>query len=234
MARAGGHRPRARSAVFGAYVLLVILIAYLFSDRLTAFWYNAGWVRWYVTAYVVVDAVVLVGLCLGAVAWAGRLDERVTELEARGRVVLLEAPAVPSHREEAASPSEPTDQDVEQLLVELYSLGEATEAFAEPVEEVPAAARAPVRAAAALRSADWERIRRHRRVRATVAARAAGPAVVCVAFLGLFAPLLPAADGLLPASPVLARFLALAGLAYLVGLVPFAAGAFRGLGTHGP
>ncbi len=229
MATARRVRPRTLSLVFGAYVVVVFGVTFFVSTPLSIY-VDPGATRWICAAYVLLGALVLVAVCVGAFARSARLDARLAELEDAQREAPAAAPAgVPaSPLEEAALPAEPSDQDVDQLLEELHHIGEAA-AEAGPGEEPEAPSGQMAEATAGLREARSREFRRLTRIRDAVAATAAGPAIASAGLLGVFATLLPASNGMLLGNLQLNAFLGLAGLGWLVGLPIYAGVSFHRL-----
>lgn len=229
MAKARRVRSRTLSLAFGAYVLVVLGVTFFVSAPLSVY-VDPGATRWISAAYVLLGALVLVSVCVGAVARSARLDARLAELEGALREAPAAAPAgVPaSPLEEGALPAEPSDRDVDQLLEELHRIGE-TAAEAGPGEEPEAPSRRVVEATAELRVARSREFRRLTKIRDAVAATAAGPAIASAGLLGVFATLLPASDGMLLGNLQLNAFLGLAGLGWLVGLPIYAGVSFHRL-----
>lgn len=221
-----------RSAIFGAYVLAAFLVAYLFSDRLTAGWYDPSMIRWFLGAFMISGAVVLVVLGMGVVGRRGAIDLMLDGLIAgqRERHASPEVAAAANGGapllEEIGDGATPSDQDVEQLLVDLEQVSRVAEAAELEDEELAARLSAGDHSDAGRRSAARE-IRRLSRIRDAVAAHIAGPAIASLLPIGGAAALMPAADGMLVVDATLSEFIVVAGIAYTIGLAVYAAIALR-------
>lgn len=235
MAKAGEPRLRALSAGFGAYFVLMVLLAYLVAPAVAAY-VDPGATFWILTAYVILAALGLLGVCLAAMRRAMRLDERLDALEdlqRRGRAARSTTSDGPEYDVENGAPSDlPTDEDVDRLLVDLRRIGEEAVAKAWRTGESEAPAHGAAEEAARLREARGREVHRLIWVREAMATAAAGPAVASLAILGVCAALLPAADGMLLANLRFNAFLGLAGLGGLVGVAAYAAAVFRHIGHH--
>ncbi len=228
MAKARGPRPRTLAVVFGAYFLFIIVLAYLLSPTVAGY-VDPGATRWLNLAYALLGAVLLAGVSVGAVRRWMRLDARLAELEYVATAVHAAAPAT----RVASSPpapvtvhaSEPTDQEVDQLLEDLHKIGDIAEGAM--TAEEPETMSAPPVPAEELTVERQREIRRIRRVLESVGAYAAGPAVASSVLLGVFTAMMPASDGMLLTDLQLNAFVGLSGVGCLVGLVLYAAAAFR-------
>lgn len=233
MAQARGLPLRTLSVVFGAYFLVILVVAYALSPTIAPYVWPAA-TRWITAAYVLLGAVVLVGVSLVALRRWTRLDARLAELEVAQREDLMlaatEAPA--STAGQGAHPPIPSDQDVEELLRELHEIGEEVAVDKRLSEDRTTRAEPPDEATAKLRKARSREIRRLMAVRDAVARAAAGPVVASALLLGVFAALLPASDAMLVADLRLNAFLGVAGAGCLAGIVAYAAAAFRRLGRR--
>ncbi|HYM40797.1 MAG TPA: hypothetical protein VEY12_11785, partial [Thermoplasmata archaeon] len=195
MAKAGGLRPRALGGIFGGYFLVAILVAYFLAGPISP--YDApGYIRWIGAAYVLLGAAALVGVCVGALRRATTLDARLFQLEAEERALLdaarkaaAQGTASPRAAAEPVSAAEQADAEVEQLLMDLHRIGESVAAEPAPDEEPAAEPEQGIRATADLRVATGE-LERLGKIRKTVGAFAAGPAIASAGVLGLFAALL--------------------------------------------
>ncbi len=233
MAKTRGPRPRTLAIVFGAYFLLILVLAYILSPTV------AGYVdpvatRWLNLVYALLGAVLLAGVSLGAVRRWMRLDARLAELEYVESALHAAAPVTrvaPPPLAAATDPaSEPTDRDVDQLLEDLHKIGDSAEG-AMPAEEPETMSEPPVPTEELTMERQRE-IRRVRRVLEAVGAYAAGPAVASSVLLGVFTALTPASDGMLLANLQLNAFVGLSGVGCLVGLVVYAAAALRQVGRR--
>ena len=235
MAKAKRSRPRTLSGVFGAYFLLVIGFAYFFSGRLLSGWYDPGMIRWVCAAYVLFGALFLAGVCVGAVARQRALDLRLVELEAFERETLavagrgtVKTDAARPPADETPPTSESSGHDVDRLLAGLEQISEAAQAVSQSSEEPRAARGQEPRGTSILRDTRDE-MARLLKIRKTVAAHVAGPALASIGLLEVGAVLLPASDGMLLANIWLNGVVVIAGLGSLVGLAVYAAAAFRQL-----
>ncbi len=230
MAGTHGLRFRRVSAGFGIYLLVAALLAFYVSPT-AAGYVDSSATPWMCTTYLLLGALALVGVCVGAVRRAARLDARIDELDQEERWVL-EALTVrgraPSARAGEEAPI-PSDEEVDRLLDELHRLGAAAAVEPEPGESTEAALERALDEAAELRERHGRAVPVLRWARTAGAAAAAGPAVASLGVIGLFAALLPAADGPLLADPRTHAFLALLGVAWLAGVAGYAAAAFRRL-----
>ena len=231
MAKAGEPRPRTLSAGFGAYFVLVLVLAYLLAPRATAY-VDPGAIFWVLAAYVVLGGVALVGVGTGALGRARRLDERIDALLAdrsrarasgRGR---RRPPAKAPPAGEAVVDSGSPEQEIAALLDGLEAIGGEVEADLEALDGSTKAAEATAHDLASLAAAEEREVARLERARAAVAISLVGPALAAIAIVGAFAPLLPAADGMLLADFRLSAFLGLAGAGSLVGLAAYTSAAF--------
>ncbi len=210
MARAVEPRPRRLAAGFAVYAAVVTAAAYWYSPQLAPY-VDPGATFWISTAYVVLGAVAVVGISAAAVLRARRLEDRTDQLEAlRRRVRELENPG---GRVKPVTDSGSAETEVEALL---DGFSQMTGPSA--VDEV-------------LKEETWE-MGRLRKARDAVGTAALGPAVAAIALMGMFAPLLPASDGMLFANLTMSAFLGVAGLGFLIGIPIYAAAAFRQIRVH--
>jgi len=226
------------SVVFGAYFLLVIVLAFYLSARVAPY-VDPGATFWISATYMLLGALALAGIGTGAVARARRLDARLEVLEAvRSRVRRPPSPTrrlrteVPPSWDATPIDSGSADREVDTLLEGLQGMTDAasTDAGAPPYAgENPE--EAPTPADDLLRDAAWE-IKRVQAVRDAIVVTLLGPILAAIALVGAFAPLLPAADGMLLADLQLNAFVGIAGLGCLVGLGVYAAAAFRQIGRR--
>lgn len=230
MAKAREPRPRRLSAVFGAYFLLVIGLAFYLSPSVAPY-VDPGATFWILTAYVALGALALTGVCAGALRRAIGLDTRIDEFEA----VRRRAQRAPeSARARASSPrpvlvldSGSPEHEVEALLDGLQQITDAASADLSPDEGNGAGAGPAPGAIEDLLRADEREIERVRKARNAVARTMVGPAVAAAAIVGVVAALLPASDGMLLSNLQINAFVGVAGLGCLVGLGLYAAAAFR-------
>ncbi len=227
MARAVEPRPRRLAAGFAGYAVVVTAAAYWFSPQIGPY-VDPGATFWISTAYVVLGAAALAGICGSALSRARKLEARLEELEAlQRRVRELENPAqspLPDRlREKAVTDSGSAEDEVEALLDGVVDIADRLQ---KPPAPSPPPSSESSAVALLLERDTWEMIRL-RKARDAVGTAAAGPAVAAIGLLGFFAPLLPASDGMLLSNLPLAAFFGVAGLGVLVGLPVYAAAAFR-------
>ncbi len=232
MARAIEPRPRRLAAGFAAFAVVVTAAAYWFSPQIAPY-VDPGATFWISTAYVVLGAAALAGICGGALSRARKLEARLEELEAlQRRVHELENPAQPPIpdrvRAIAVTDSGSAEQEVEALL---DGVADIKDRLGKPPAPSPPPTSGSSAVALLLERDTWE-MTRLRRARDALGAAAAGPAVAAIGLLGFFAPLLPASDGMLLSNLPLAAFFGVAGLGVLVGLPVYAAAAFRQVGVR--
>ncbi len=215
------------AAVFGVYAAAVLGVTYFASFSVEAYVWPAA-TRWILAGYVVLGALGVLGACLGGLRRADRLDEHLGELQEESRSSVPPA-AVPPPRPRA-EPEAPSDQDVEDLLTELHQISVGGEAGRRAFEdEAKAPASRETEEVARLRAARLREARRLQSLRDSVAGTLAGPAFASVAVLGVFASLLPAADGFLFTNLQANAWLGLAGVGWLAGILAYGIAAFRGL-----
>lgn len=229
---AGTHALRFRrlSAGFAAYLLVAVLLAFYVSATATRF-VDAAATPWMCAAYLLLGAVALACVCLAAVRRGARLDARIEELAQEERWVLEALPArgSPTVSPGGEEPPVPSDRDVDRLLDELHRLGAAADVEPHPGESADAAFDRALDEAAGLRERHAREVPGLRRARNAVAAAAAGPAVASLGVIGLFAALLPGADGMLLMDARLNAFVGILGLAWLAGIAVYAVAAFHRL-----
>ncbi len=233
MAKAVEPRLRRLSRVFGAYALLLVALAYVLSPFVTPY-LDPGATFLILAAYTLLGAVAAAGIGAGAVRRAVALDSRLDELlDERREVRRMQeeareaGAAAPTPRHVLAVDSGHAEIEVEELLDQLQELGESTGTDAGH-QAVDADVVRPADLAGLLGAVSRE-IHRTTAARAAVASTLIGPALVAAAVVGVFAPLLPAADGMLLADPWLNAFFGILGLGLLVGVAGYAAAAFRQL-----
>lgn len=214
------------AGAFVVYTGAVFGVMYFVSSYVAPYVWPAA-TRWILAAYVLLGALGLLASCLGGLRRASRLDELIGDLEkeARRSAPVPVAPPPPP----PAEPETPSDEDVEDLLTELHRISQAVEAGRRAFEE-PEAPPAPEDGEAAkLRAARLREIRRLRALRESVTAAIAGPAFASAAVLGVFASLLPGADGFLLSNLQVNAWLGLTGAAWLAGIAGYAIASFRGV-----
>jgi hypothetical protein len=231
-------RPRTLAIGFAVYFLVMALIAYWAGVTL-GYHYTVDITRWTFTIYLLVGAVFLVAVGLGAV-WTGRsLDAKLEKAAARGASDddVIEEVAVeetvsddvpPPLAEDPAPAGDHVDRDIDELLVSLQEMEHDVETSdtAEPEEPRPArAARATSRGPMASR-ADAQRESALRQKRDSVVSYFAGPAVAAIGAIGISAAMLPGSDAFLQSYSDLNTGLLL-GLGYsFVGIAAYVAASF--------
>ncbi len=225
MAERRRPRPRTLAVAFGAYTVVAIGAAYLLAPTI------AGYVMpsatfWISAAYVVLGAGALLGICALGMRMARRLDMRIDGLLLRRRQARAAAVAPPgTPRPPPVTDSGSADHEVDQLMAELQRVSAV--ALAEnPAMLEGAEAEMASEGFSALEALEMEQLKE---VRDAVAITLVGPAVAAVALVGAFAPLLPAADGMLISDLQLNAFVGVAGVAVLAGVVAYAAASLRQL-----
>ena len=232
-------RPRTLAIGFGVYFLVMAVIAW-YAGITLAYHYSVDITRWTFTVYLLVGAVLLVGLGLGA-AWTVRsLDAKIEALSGAAssddeviEEVAVEEDAgdeVPPPLEDTAAPSgDHVDRDIDELLVSLQEMEHEAETVEEPEpEEPPRTARAP-RAAAARAGRSREDTRRADRLvkkRGRVVSYFAGPTLAAIGAIGISAAMLPGSDAFLQSYFQLNTALLL-GLGYsFVGIAAYVGASF--------
>ncbi len=209
----------------------MVVLAYAFSPSV-AVYVDPGATFGILTAYVLLAAAGLIGICAGALSRAEKLDDRLEALEAeRRRVQEIEQAtreaklAAPPPPEEVVTDSGSPEDEVAALLDDLAR--GPPHAPPRGARTTPGEPRPSRGAVEDLLQADVWKIERVRRARDRVGATLLGPAIVAIGILGAFAPLLPAADGMLVSNLSLNALVGLAGLGGLAGLAAYAFAAFR-------
>ena len=200
-------RPRTLSLVFGVYFLLMAVIAWTSSGML-GYKYSVDITRWTFTIYLLVGAILLIGVVVAAL-WSMRyLDGRIEkiegasdlEVEVASEELVVEEPIpddVPPPLEEAPSPAgDHVDRDIDELLVSLQEM-EAEAETAEPPAEEPEVA--PARTAVAKekrvsRLMESKKLAALRKKRDGIAYYFGGPALAAIGAIGLSAAMLPGSD----------------------------------------
>jgi hypothetical protein len=231
-------RPRTLSLVFGVYFLLMAIIAW-YSGNTLGYHYTVDITRWTFTIYLLVGAVLLVGIVLAAL-WSMRyLDGRIEKLEgsedAEGEdreELVVEEPMpddVPPPLEDAPAPGgDHVDRDIDELLVSLQEMEAEAETAAEPVEAAepetpparPSAVGSEKRVSSLLGSKQLAALRKKRD---GIAYIFGGPALAAIGAIGISAAMLPGSDAFLQTSYQLNTTLLL-GLGYtFVGIAAYVA-----------
>ncbi len=224
---------------FGVYFLVMAIISWYAAITLQ-YHYAVDITRWTFTIYLVVGAVFLVAIGLGAV-WTGKtLDARLEKSSGDGasddevvdEVVVEETmtdDVPPPLAEEPAGPSgDHVDRDIDELLVSLQEMEQDAETqTVEPEETAPPARAAKGTAKASAESrAGSKRESRLRQKRDSVVSYFAGPAVAAIGAIGISAAMLPGSDVFLQSSFELNMGLLL-GLGYsFVGIAAYVAASF--------
>ena len=231
-------RPRTLSMMFGVYFLVMAILAYWAGTSL-GYHYNVDITRWTFTIYLLVGAVFLVAVGLGAVWTSRSLDAQIEKLEgsdASDDEVVEEAVVeadlgddVPPPLEDApATSGDHADRDIDELLVSLQEMEQEAEIVEETEREEPV--RRPARgarAAAPVRShADAKKASVLRKKREAVVSFFEGPALAAIATIGVSAAMLPGSDVFLQSYWELNTGLLL-GLGYsFVGIAAYVAASF--------
>ena len=147
-------RPRTLAVLFGVYFLVMAVIA-AWAGASLGYHYTVDITRWTFTIYLLVGAIFLVGIGLGAAWTAKTLDARIEKLsgadasddEVLEEVVVEETVGddVPPPLEDAPAPSgDHVDRDIDELLVSLQEMEQEAETVeeTEPEEPAPRLARA--------------------------------------------------------------------------------------------
>ncbi len=230
-------RPRTLSAVFGAYFLLMAILAW-YSGQTLGYHYSPDITRFSFMIFLFAGAIFLIGLGAAAVLSARSLDARIDRLEGAADpesvviedVAVTEEPtdAVPPPLEEAPAPTgDHVDRDIDELLVSLQEMeqdAETTDAPEATMEEEEAvSASRPAQARAVSSSADSKRLAQLRKKRDGLFAYFAGPALASIGAIGISAAMLPGSDVFLQSYFMLNTSLLL-GLAYtFVGIAAYVA-----------
>jgi hypothetical protein len=229
-------RPRTLSAVFGAYFLLMAIIAW-YSGQSLGYRYLADTTRFSFMIYLIVGAIFLAGVLVAAVLSARSLDARIEKLEAAApneavieEVLITEATpdVVPPPLDETPNPtSEHVDRDIDELLVSLQEMEQ--DAGSEEAEQVvaPPARETSVERTVAENplalSSDSKRLTILRKKRDGLIGYVAGPALASIGVIGVSAAMLPGSDNFLQTYSQLNTSLLL-GLAYtFVGIAAYVA-----------
>jgi hypothetical protein len=235
MAKAVEPGARRRAGVFAAYFLLITLLAWYLSPTI------AGYVMpsatfWILTAYVLLGAVALAIICCGAVRLARRLDLRIEAMEAAApsprpasRSRMPSEVMRSSHREPVLDSGSP-DREVAALLDGLEEVTDALATGQNPTDGTRWESEADGPEDRLEVSAP--EVLRLRRARDALAGSLAGPAVAAIVVVGIFAPMLPAANGTLLTSLQLNAMLGILGLGWLIGVAAYGGAAARHLGRR--
>ncbi len=229
-------RPRTLALAFGVYFLVMAIIAW-YAGITLGYHYTVDITRWTFTIYLLVGAIFLVGIGLGA-AWTARsLDRRIEKLSAAEspddevveEVVVEETVGdeVPPPLQEDPEPSgDHVDRDIDELLVSLQEMEQEAGTVEEPEEPAPAAKTksAPVKSTASLE--DSQRAATLVKKRGSVVSYFAGPALAAIGAIGISAAMLPGSDAFLQTFFELNTSLLL-GLGYsFVGIAAYVAASF--------
>lgn len=198
-------RPRTLGAAFGAYFTGIVLLAWSSSKDLTNPWYGPDLSRWLYTTYLLGSAALLAGVLVVASRRTASIDRRLAQLTDGMRLATDYA----GHENgpdgaKGAYERDAVDQDIDDLLERLDDIEVASDetVIVEEATVVGEATSSQVLADAppsvAGAPTDLVALRqRLLRVRASVRAYAAGPAVVLMAFLGVSGAMLPGVDAFL-------------------------------------
>ena len=232
-------RPRTLAVLFGVYFLVMAVIA-AWAGASLGYHYTVDITRWTFTIYLLVGAIFLVGIGLGAAWTAKTLDARIEKLsgadasddEVLEEVVVEETVGddVPPPLEDAPAPSgDHVDGDSDELLVSLQEMEQEAETVEETEPEEPAPRLARAARAGPSRSRDAEasgRASALRQKRDSVVSFFAGPAVAAIGVIGISAAMLPGSDAFLQSYFQLNTGLLL-GLGYsFVGIAAYVSASF--------
>lgn len=199
-------RPRTLSVGFGLYFLVMAIIAW-YSGSTLGYHYSTDITRWSFTVYLVVGAIFLVGIGLGAIRTMRYLDARMDALESSAdqtvevvEEVVVEEPASdevpPPLAEETAPAGDHVDRDIDELLVSLQEMEQDAESTAAPPAEESAeapsgAAPGEKRVSALL---DSKKLSALRTKRDHITSYFAGPALASLGAIGISASMLVGSD----------------------------------------
>ena len=231
-------RPRTLAVLFGVYFLVMALIA-AWAGLTLGYHYTVDITRWTFTIYLLVGAIFLVGIGLGA-SWTSKsLDARIEKLSGADpsddavveEVVVEETVGdeVPPPLEEVPEASgDHVDRDIDELLVSLQEMEQEAGTIEEEIEE-PAPKRASAAKPASRRTEDREAAERAsglRKKRDSVVSYFAGPALAAIGAIGISAAMLPGSDAFLQSFYELNTGLLL-GLGYsFVGIAAYVSASF--------
>lgn len=223
-------RPRTLSAVFGAYFLVMAIIAW-YGGQTLGYHYTSDITRFSFMIFLLAGAIFLVGVLAAALLSARSLDARIARLEGASasdtlvmeEVVIEEEPTddVPPPLEETPAPTgDHVDRDIDELLVSLQEMEQdaGTTEEAETVE-APAESRQstrPLEPRSMPNAADSKRLAALRKKRDGIVGYFAGPALAAIGAIGISAAMLPGSDAFLQTYFQLNTSLLL-GLAYTFG-----------------
>ncbi|HLE55190.1 MAG TPA: hypothetical protein VI999_08135 [Thermoplasmata archaeon] len=236
MARKGVLRPRILSAIFGGYVLVIVIFAWYFATGPgSGYVYGPDLTRWVYMTYMLVAAALLSGIAAVSVGSARRLDRLIDEAESGGEfgddlperetIGPEEPEALPPPLREAPAGKDHVDQDIDELLVSLQEIETSADQTEEYVVEEVAAEPLPVRRLTS--AGNWRaasNLERWKARRAEVPSYFAGPALLVIGILGICAAMLPGADAMLQTYSQLNTALIL-GIGYAYGGIAAYAGA---------
>lgn len=228
-------RPRTLSAVFGAYFLVMAIVAW-YSGQTLGYHYTTDITRFSFMIFLVAGAIFLVGVGVAAALSARSLDARLERLESASaqetaiveEVVVEEAPtdAVPPPLEETPAPAgDHVDRDIDELLVSLQEMEQDAGTTEEVETPVPRASSSTHTVAArAMPNASGDRkLAALRKKRDGLLAYFVGPALASIGAIGISAAMLPGSDAFLQTYFQLNTSLLL-GLAYtFVGIAAYVA-----------
>lgn len=235
MASQRALRPRVLSAGFGAYFLIMALVAW-YSGQNLGYHYAPDVTRFSFMVFLIVGAIFLVGVGVAAVLGARSLDTRIEHLEARGasdesvvEEIVVEEPipdqVPPPLVENPGTSGDHVDRDIDELLVSLQEMEEdaGTEEEAGAPKPAPKVAPRVAVPSRALTQGDTRRLSLLRKKRDGIGAYFAGPALASIGAIGISAAMLPGTDAFLQTYYQLNTALLL-GLAYtFVGIAAYIA-----------
>lgn len=232
------YRPRTLALGFGVYFLVMAIIAYWAGVSL-GYHYTVDITRWTFTIYLVVGAIFLVAIGLGAV-WTGKsLDTRIEQASAQGasddevveEVVVEETvtdDVPPPLQEEPAPAGDHVDRDIDELLVSLQEMEQDAETAGSTEEEAaPEPPRTSTRPkAGTMGKAGSSTADQLREKRNSIVSYFAGPALAAIGAIGVSGAMLPGSDAFLQSYFELNTALLL-GLGYsFVGIAAYVAASF--------
>ena len=230
-------RPRTLAVVFGAYFLVMAVIAG-YAGVTLQYHYSVDITRWSYAIYLLVGAILLVGTGFGAVWTARSLDARIDTSAgalASGDEVVEEVADVspddvpPPLEEDSTASGDHVDRDIDELLVSLQEMEQEAESSGEVgVEgtEARAARTTKAQPEAMMTVDDRQRLEALRKKRDSVVSFFAGPSLAAIGAIGISAAMLPGSDAFLQSSFVLNTSLLL-GLGYsFVGIAAYVAASF--------
>jgi len=189
-------RPRVLTAVFGAYFVVVGVIAWQFAQGQTTAWYGPDPSRWIYTTYMLVAAIFIMGLGGLGLSLRRSFGMQIREIEAeaasgsRGSMRSSLPPPLP----ESPNARDHVDRDIDELL---ESLSEVEATAQQEVEAMDQAAETATQSRGA-EMVDGDAYAKRDRLlhrRKFLGRYLVGPATVAAFILGLSGMMLPGVDG---------------------------------------